>query len=61
MKSIWQSAYNNAQDDANKRLSQTTAILNQLVANGSLSRADANKILTALANLQHRRWNRYNS
>ena len=50
MQSIWQESYQNAQAEYQQRVDQTTAIINQLVANGVLSQEEANNILTALAN-----------
>ena len=50
MQSIWEESYQNAQIDYQQRVDQTTAIVNQLVANGVISQEIANNILTTLAN-----------
>jgi TP901 family phage tail tape measure protein len=50
IQNIWQSSYENAQEQYRQRIEQTTAIVNQLVANGVISQEVADSILAALAN-----------
>ena len=48
MDNIWKEALAGSQADGQQRVSQTTSILSQLVANGKISSAEAENILAAL-------------
>lgn len=48
MDSIWKDAFTDSQKDGQKRVSQTTSLLKQLVSNGEISGDEADGILTAL-------------
>ena len=50
MNDIWSKAYEQTQSDSALRVQQVTDVLNQLVANGSLTQYEANQLLTALGN-----------
>ena len=50
MNGIWAEAKQNADAENQRRVEQTQAIVNQLVANGTLTQEQANSILTALGN-----------